>query len=336
MNAPLADTVSTTLLDRYQRGFPLTPRPFEAIAAAHGLDERAVIEIFRALVENGLATRIGAVLAPNTLGASTLAAMRVPAERLDEVAARVSAHPAVSHNYEREDAVNLWFVVTGPDRPTVDNALRAIERETGIRTMDLRLLEPFHLDLGFPLTGDGGCRDRTALTAPDATAIMPGDRDLMAALEDGIALVPRPYRELGERIGRDEDAVIERLRALAEAAVIRRFGTIVRHRSLGYRANAMTVWDIEEPLASAIGHDLARAPGVTLAYRRRRDHDWPFNLYCMVHERTRPAAKRVIEQLNRIVAGRARDHRVLFSTRCFKQTGARVSRSRAKRASVAR
>lgn len=139
------------LLDAYQRGFPLTPRPFAQIAAREGVREHDVLEAFDRLQATGAVSRLGAVVRPHAAGWSTLAALAVPADRLESVAEAVSRHPQVNHNYEREHAYNLWFVVTGRDAGEVAGVLAAIERETGLAPLDLPLEEPFHIDLGFKL-----------------------------------------------------------------------------------------------------------------------------------------------------------------------------------------
>ena len=139
------------LLDDYQRDFPLVPRPYLAIAEAAGLSEAEVIEIYARLKEDGALSRIGAVVTPNAAGASTLAAIAVPPARLGEVAALVSAQTEVNHNYEREHAFNLWFVVTAADAQAVEEVLRRIERMTGLAVLDLPLIQSYHIDLGFPL-----------------------------------------------------------------------------------------------------------------------------------------------------------------------------------------
>ncbi len=95
--------------------------------------------------------RIGAVVAPHRAGWSTLAAMAVPPARLDEVAELVSAYPEVNHNYERENEVNLWFVVTASDEAAARAVLADIEARSGIAVVDLPLVEAYHIDLGFPL-----------------------------------------------------------------------------------------------------------------------------------------------------------------------------------------
>jgi DNA-binding Lrp family transcriptional regulator len=139
------------LLDAYQRDFPLTARPFAEIARREGVSEQAVLDAFDRLQAAGAVSRVGAVVRPHAAGWSTLAALAVPADRLEDVAEQVSRHPQVNHNYEREHAYNLWFVVTGRDAQEVAGVLAAIERDTGLAPLDLPLEEPFHIDLGFKL-----------------------------------------------------------------------------------------------------------------------------------------------------------------------------------------
>lgn len=150
------------------------------------------------------------------------------------------------------------------------------------------------------------------------------DRRLLQAIEDGLPLVPRPYQAIGTAIGLSEEAVIDRLRALIEAGIINRFGLIVRHRELGYIANAMVVWDVPDEEVAAVGARMASFPFVTLCYRReRRTPLWPYNLYCMIHGKDRAGVEALIAALKAAASAGAFAHAVLFSRRCFKQRGAR-------------
>ena len=139
------------LLDEFQRDFPLTPCPYAALARRLDVDEARVIDTLSRLQAQGLISRIGAVVTPHRAGWSTLAAMSVPEDRLDDVAAIVNGYSEVNHNYEREHELNLWFVVAGPDRTGVSSILADIEDRTGLPVLDLPLEEAYRLDLGFSL-----------------------------------------------------------------------------------------------------------------------------------------------------------------------------------------
>ncbi len=139
------------LLNDFQRDFPLCPRPYEKIAEQLGVDEEIVIEHFQQLTEQKYISRLGAVVTPHKAGWSTLAALSVPEDELEEIAEMINACPGVNHNYERSHEFNLWFVVTGADQQTVETTLSEIEAATGYEVLNLPLVEAYQLDLGFPL-----------------------------------------------------------------------------------------------------------------------------------------------------------------------------------------
>jgi DNA-binding Lrp family transcriptional regulator len=139
------------LLNDFQHGLPLVPRPYARLAEQLGTTEQAVIETLQQLQQAGYVSRVGAVFRANTIGASTLAAMAVPADRLDAVAALVNGYTEVNHNYEREHHFNLWFVVTAASQQRLTEVLQEIEQRTGLPVLYLPMLEDYHIDLGFEL-----------------------------------------------------------------------------------------------------------------------------------------------------------------------------------------
>ncbi len=150
------DTLSLTkleqsLLNDFQHGLPLTPTPYAAMAEELGVTEAQVIQALERMQARGAISRVGPVFRTHSIGVSTLAAMAVPAKRLDEVAALVSSFEAVNHNYEREHRLNLWFVATAPDQHHLDTILTEIEQRSGIAVISLPMLEDYHIDLGFEL-----------------------------------------------------------------------------------------------------------------------------------------------------------------------------------------
>ena len=149
---PELDRNDRLLLNRIQSDFPITPRPFLDVGRELGMTEDDVIARVRRLLETGVVNRLGPVLSPTAVGGErTLAAMSVPLERLEEVAALVNSFEAVSHNYEREHHYNLWFVLSSEEPGEVERALAAIERETGIAVMNLPALEEYFLGVRFQL-----------------------------------------------------------------------------------------------------------------------------------------------------------------------------------------
>jgi len=139
------------LLNDFQRDFPLSATPYADMAEQLGVTEQEVIDTLQKLTEQGIISRVGAVFRPNRVGVSTLAAMAVPAEKLNEVAQLVSDYDEVNHNYEREHDFNLWFVATAKNETHLHEVLNEIETRSGIKVLYLPLLEDYHIDLGFEL-----------------------------------------------------------------------------------------------------------------------------------------------------------------------------------------
>lgn len=316
--------IDAVLLNDFQRDVPIVPRPFEAIARQAGIPEDEVIARLRALRERGAVSRFGATCRPNTAGASTLAAVSAPDWDVDRVAEIVNAQEGVNHSYLREHAWNIWFVVTGPDRDHVSGVLQRIHAETGLRVLDLPLVTPFNIDLGFDLRGRKAGAPAPARPRPTRQPDS-FERHLMQELSSGLPLVPRPFREITAQCGRSEDDIILTAQRLQEEGFVSRFGVIVRHRALGWRANAMVVWKLSPEKAAEIGPELARVPGITLCYQRRAVPDvWPFTLYCMIHARSREEAMAVLHDAQKLPGLTGVQHDILFSIRCFRQTGALI------------
>jgi DNA-binding Lrp family transcriptional regulator len=142
------DDMDRRIVDALQGGFPVTERPFADAAAALELGEDELLARLRALIEGGVLSRFGPLWNAERLGgAVTLAAMQVPAERFDAVAALVNARPEVAHNYQRDHALNMWFVIAAERPERIAEVIAAIERETGLAVLDLPKRREFFLAL---------------------------------------------------------------------------------------------------------------------------------------------------------------------------------------------
>lgn len=148
------------------------------------------------------------------------------------------------------------------------------------------------------------------------------DFELLTEIQLGLPISPRPYHDIGLALGMTETEVIQRLAMLKQNGLIKRLGVIVKHRQLGYRANAMIVWNIPDALVEELGDRISRSSFVTLCYQRPRTAEWPYNLYCMIHGKDRDTVLKQLEQLSASCNLDRFDRQVLFSRRCFKQRGA--------------
>ena len=318
----MSDQIQQRLLNDYQRDFPLVPLPYARMASDLGISEQQVIDTLADLKEAGSVSRVGAVLRPGSVGAGTLAAMQVPLDQLQQVADIVNGHAYVNHNYQREHALNMWFVVTAPDRATVTSVLQDIERQSGLKVLDLPMVRDYFIDLGFDLTGRDS-RSTPCRASFHQAMLEARDHDLLQELEKGLALTSRPWKALAEAAGMTEPAVLDRLQYLQDQDIIRRLGVVVRHHELGFTANAMTVWQVTPGDVDVMGRKLGSLPYVRLCYQRRAHANWPYTLYAMIHGKDRDVVLQQIEDARHVCGLQDTPYETLFSVKRFKQTGGR-------------
>jgi DNA-binding Lrp family transcriptional regulator len=326
------DDTDARLIDEYQSGFPVQERPFEAVAADLGTTEADAVERVRRLREEGVFRRFGAVLNPPVIGSSTLAAVKAPEDRYDEIAATINDIRQVNHNYRRNHEWNMWFVVTASSREKRDRILDDIETETGCEVLNLPMLTDYYIDLEFPVVNsDRFARESLESTDVAATRISEdatGDlsrleADLLLAIQGGFPLSATPYRDVADAIGADVADVLDATERLLANGCIKRVGCVVNHVVTGFDANCMVVWDVPDDELDDRGVDVGQLPYVTLCYHRPRrpDQDWPYNLFTMIHGRESDAVDAKIDELAADYL--PFDHERLYSEETLKQTGAR-------------
>lgn len=296
------------LLNDFQQNFPICPAPFSELAGRLGVGESAVLGALEQLRREGRISRVGAVFAPKRIGASTLAAMAVPPEKLDAVARAVNRFPEVNHNYERDHRYNLWFVVTAGSEGRLQAALGAIEQAAGYPVVALPMRRDFRAEVV------GGERKATVLDEIG--------RRLVMALQEGLPLFIRPFSILASRVGCDEGELLERIRRWCAEGTIKRFGVVVRQQKPDDGVGAMLVLDVPDDAAERAGRLLASETDVALCYERARAlPDWPYNLYCILHGPSRQAALSRIDEIRRRLGLAGCRGEVLFSLTRFKRDG---------------
>jgi DNA-binding Lrp family transcriptional regulator len=151
------------------------------------------------------------------------------------------------------------------------------------------------------------------------------DRALIVATQGGLPLVPRPYLAIAEQLGLSADEVMQRLRALLETGVIRRIGAVPNHYAIGWTANGMTVWDVDDTQVDALGERIGALDFVTHCYRRPRALPaWPYNLFAMVHGASRDECSAKAAEIRALLGDACRASDILYSTRILKKTGLRI------------
>lgn len=151
------------------------------------------------------------------------------------------------------------------------------------------------------------------------------DRALVRATQAGLPLAPRPYHVLGEQLGIAAEEVMRRLQAMLDSGVVRRIGAVPNHYAIGYTANGMSVWDVDDEHIDELGEAVGRLDFVTHCYRRpRRLPEWPYNLFAMVHGSSRDEVLGKVAAVRSLLGDACRGSDVLFSTRILKKTGLRL------------
>lgn len=152
------------------------------------------------------------------------------------------------------------------------------------------------------------------------------DRALIAATQAGLPLLERPYEAVGAALGVPGERVRERLAQMLAQGLIRRIGAVPNHYRLGYTANGMSVWDVDDARVDTLGARVGALPFVSHCYRRpRRLPVWPYNLFAMVHGHTRDEVMAQVVQIETLLGDACRAHEVLFSTRILKKSGLRLA-----------
>jgi rfaE bifunctional protein nucleotidyltransferase chain/domain len=317
------------LLNELQRDFPVCVDPWNVIGKRIGLTEKAVLAAVRRLKEEtGVIRRIGAIFDGRGLGyQSVLVAVKVCPDRITGAAAIIGTHPGVSHNYEREAEYNLWYTVTVPPEVSLEetvNRLSELAAAHKSRTFPELVRYKIGVKLDAAASEPGGREEPPSPVRASRKA----DRSLseeeiacVRTLQEDLPIEPRPFRTRAKTAGIPEEDLLRMISRFYERGQLRRFAAVVRHREVGYVANAMGVWRVPEDRADEVGRVMASFRRVSHVYRRPTYDDWPYQLYTMIHARSREECAQVAQLMARETG--VDDYRLLYSGREFKKTRVR-------------
>ena len=323
------DELSRQFINRYQGGFPIEEQPFASVAADLGTEPATLLSTIQELMDDdGLLSRFGPLYDASSMGGSlTLAALSVPDDRFDEVTNLVNEMPEVAHNYQREHALNMWFVIATETPELLQQTIERIEQTANLPVYNFPKLQTFYLGLWLIVDESDGVS-----TQPVPGPMKQGgmiidelDRKIVQATQAGLPLQTAPYTEVAGACGCDTQTVMQRMRLMLERGVIRRIGAIPNHYRLGLRSNGMSVWDVDDDKLLELGARVGRLDFVSHCYERPRHLPlWPYNLFAMIHGHDRDEVKVKLEQIVDLLGPDCRQHDVLFSTRILKKTGLRL------------
>jgi DNA-binding Lrp family transcriptional regulator len=322
------DDVDKGLLNLIQVAFPIEARPFAVLADKVGVDEADVIGRLERLKAARIIRQISMIFDTRALGyRSSLVATRAPEDGIDDAAAIINEHPGVSHNYRRNHEFNLWWTIAVPPESSLDAHVETLhERCGGEATRLMQTIRMFKIGVDLDMTGTRPMDAKSTLPAYRASHKLgePLSEDeiaLLRELQEDIALEPEPYTGMARRLEVGADDVLAGAERFIDEGRARRFAAVMHHRQAGFVANAMSVWRVPEERIEEVGMTMAGFAAISHCYQRPTYPDWPYNVFGMLHGRTKEdceVAARAIEGATGIT-----ERRMLYSTKEYKKVRVR-------------
>ncbi|UCG10795.1 MAG: winged helix-turn-helix transcriptional regulator [Dehalococcoidia bacterium] len=300
--------LETRLLDLVQAEFPLSGEPYAELGRRLGISQDEVIEHIKKLEAAGIVREIGPVLDSRCLGyQTTLVVMKISQDYLDKASKIINEHPGISHGYEREHQLNLWFTLSLPPQADLEAEVQRLSQAIGAEAVfSLPVLKQFKI--GTHLGGG---------TLPSPVELSAIERRVINELQQDLPLTSAPFGQMAARLNMGVAEFLARCQSLLQRGVMRRFGASVNHREVGFRANAMACWVAPPEMVDAAAQKLVNLGEVSHCYERKTNPLWQYNLFAMIHGHTREACQEVAERVSRETG--LEDYVLLFSTREIKK-----------------
>lgn len=308
MSAQL-DKTDRRLLDAIQSDFPLEESPFLLLAQRLSISEPEVMDRLSLLKNSGIIRQISAIFDSASLGyQSVLLAFRLPEDRIEESARIISAHPGVSHNYQRDHAYSLWCTLTVPpesDLQTHAQTLANLARAE--RYLFLPAIRLYKIGVNFRMSE--GLKDtpsvapnKTYLPTPSGkkppyTPLSHLDKEAICLLQKDLAITAEPFSRLAQESIFTAKELLQRARQYIHSGMMRRYAAILRHTRAGYGFNIMSVWPVPDTRAEEVGRILSEFPEISHCYQRPTAPDWPYSHFAMLHAKTECEAMDAIEHM---------------------------------------
>ena len=322
------DRIDQELLNLVQVDFPVVARPFAFLGEQLEVDEDEVMARLGALKKNKIIRQISAIFDTRALGyKSSLVATRAPSDYVDDVAAVISEHPGVSHNYRRDHEFNIWWTVAVPPTSSLEAHVDALHGLAGAEaTRLMQTIRMFKIGVDLDMTGTRAADAKTTIPAYRASpkaglALDEAEVALLRELQEDITLEPAPFAGMAARIGITEEDVLDGARRFVAEGRCRRFAAVLHHRQAGFVANAMSVWRVPEERIDEVGNAMAGFAAVSHCYQRPTYPDWPYNLFGMLHGRSKDDCEESADAIARDTG--IAEHAMLYSTKEYKKVRVR-------------
>jgi DNA-binding Lrp family transcriptional regulator len=317
------ENIERQLLGLLQSGFPLTRNPFTDLGSRLGIEAKETIRLVQYLKDRNIVRQIGPILDARKLGyQSTLAGLKIPSDQIAIAEQVISAHPGVSHGYQREHEYNFWITLSVLQTTDIEIELEKVACSAGAETaFSLPALKVFKLRAVFGTDekephGDGRVRGTSVLY--QASGLSETDRLIINKIQQDLPLVESPFSGYATDLDMDLEDFLSHCQSLLDRGIMRRFGAAINHTKVGYKANAMTCWVADPKRVIAAGKKLAAFKTVSHCYERQTNSYWKYNLFAMIHGETREDCLKIAEQASYKTG--LFDSVALFSNREIKKT----------------
>lgn len=323
------DTTDKKLLNIVQVEFPLSREPFSALGRRLDVSSDEAIRRIERLKAEGIVRLIGPVFNAGRLGyQTTLVGMKVAAERLDEAAQIISAHPRVSHCYERNHDFNFWFTLAMRTEEDIETELHKLgDRIKASATLNLPAMKVFKIGAYFNIGGGDSPAPNASI---DDSSFLSKDVDLSSTdqavvneLQQDLPLTARPFDQMSASLSMGVDEFLSHCQGLIQRGVMRRFSASVSHNMLGFVGNAMACWKVPADMVETAGREMARVQEISHCYERKASPLWPYNLYAMMHAHTKEGCQSIADKLSSDTGLDKNAFVLLFSTKEVKKTRVR-------------
>ncbi|MBV9797078.1 MAG: AsnC family transcriptional regulator [Solirubrobacterales bacterium] len=299
------DDLDKRLLNLMQGAFPIAPQPYAHVAAEAGIAEQEAMARVKHLLEARIIRQVTPIFDTRALGySSMLVAAKVDPENPWRAARIINEHPGVSHNYLRNHEFNIWFTIaTEPDSPLgLDRTLEVLGEAAGAESIrQLPTLKLFKIRMDLEMEGDTKALATAAeAAAPAETERQPYDEfdiEVIRALQGDMPVVSEPYAPAAEKLGIDQQRLLDHLEGMRERRLLRRVAAILYHRRAGFSANGMGVWKVADERIMELGPRMAAFRGISHCYQRPTYRDWPYSIFTMAHGRSKEECDAILDSI---------------------------------------
>jgi len=317
------DNLDKEILNEIQWTFPLVSKPFDDLAKKFGISVDVIKERLIQLKKIGVLRQLSAIFDTRRLGyKSSLVAMEIEPDKLDFVASQINRHPGVSHNYERNHQFNLWFTLAVPPGSDLKSEVDKFTKLDGIKkTRMLPTIKLFKIGVKLDMVDDKKHEIKPSEEKKKINnvkfVVTEEDKQFIRELQKDMEIIDRPFLKSAQTLGISEEQLFEKIKYYEEIGVMRRFAAILRHRDVGFTANGMIVWTVPEDRIEQVGEKLGAFPQVSHCYQRPVYPDWPYNVFSMIHCKSKDEAEDVAKIIQKQI--NVDDYMILFSAREFKK-----------------